>query len=627
MTRCTHCAQKLPKRALVCPYCGFPVPPEMYQKPANGSNLGAILPGVIGGVALVIILGISALFGYKGRWLDFGPRRSHSVTAIAYRLDDGLPYMSLYIGRPDEHVFTLPPGPYYIEAFDQTGQGISLGSRVVKVDDGRSAFTAFPRDFTKSPSLLSGQETGQVKTLAEFLLLVDYARLSYLEIISNEFSTTPYGVGADIPLSALEPMETLFAEMAKSDKQVTEAAQVFQARALATISYVPGKATLSVKRWFNVVDKLRAFFGLNHTNAESARNEILMVYDALPPDQRAEAFDMVDPNNRGGAQTYEEFVQKIKDGEISDNTALGARREFHGDPFYAETVQNAVPGMNRPHINIAHQEGSAAVAAGAELYVEIIKSVLTTQFPDIKNGFEYAEKADKWSNYVRDLLTDPTKAFENYTTDQIKEYLSDQIKADLGEMNPGLDDDEIGEIAGALADRITQQAVEDVKAGGGMIVDAVGGLIKTEPADTAETQPADETEVEIEKATETETETETETVTETPEPIEPTAEPVRNFGGSWAGGGACSEGDDPPFRWNVSLEQDASGNVQGTISFHACPGGGAAFYSVTGQATSEETLILQGSKTGGRGGLGGNTPGTVQFSIKYEEAPTPNYGG
>ena len=333
-----------------------------------------------------------------------------------------------------------------------------------------------------------------------------------------------------------------------------------------------------------------------------------------------------------------------------------------------------MPGMNRPHINIAHQEGGAAARAGAELYVEIVKTVLNARFQGIKNGIEYVEKADKWSNYVRDLFSDPTRAVENFTTDQVKDYLSEQIKVDLGEINPGLDDDEIEEIAGALADRITQQAVADVKAGGGVVVDAVTGLIKIQPGDAEDTEPAEEAEPsepdlswipgyvegvgsalenqglrraavnviknEVRDCLEAEVKygaTQAEAIsicqyildeikepTATPEPI---AEEVRNFGGSWFGGGACKEGDDPAYRWNVNLEQDGSGGVQGTISFHACPGGGAIYYSVSGQATSDSVLVLQGSKTSGRGGLGANSPSSVQFTIKYKKAPEPNYGG
>jgi hypothetical protein len=78
------------------------------------------------------------------------------------------------------------------------------------------------------------------------------------------------------------------------------------------------------------------------------------------------------------------------------------------------------------------------------------------------------------------------------------------------------------------------------------------------------------------------------------------------------------------FRWNVSLIQDESGWVSGTISFHACPGGGAAFYDVTGQATDDQVLELNGVKTGGRGDLGANARDRITFKIRYKKAPSPN---
>lgn len=106
--------------------------------------------------------------------------------------------------------------------------------------------------------------------------------------------------------------------------------------------------------------------------------------------------------------------------------------------------------------------------------------------------------------------------------------------------------------------------------------------------------------------------------------VEETETPLQQFGGVWAGGGVCAEGDNPPFRWNVSLIQDESGWVSGTISFHACPGGGAAFYSVTGQATDDDVLELSGVKTGGRGDLGENARSRITFRIRYKKAPSPN---
>ena len=55
------------------------------------------------------------------------------------------------------------------------------------------------------------------------------------------------------------------------------------------------------------------------------------------------------------------------------------------------------------------------------------------------------------------------------------------------------------------------------------------------------------------------------------------------------------------------------------------PDGGRAEYSVSGTATSAATVTLQGTKFLTLGGLGGNTPGSVAFTIAKLGAPSPNY--
>lgn len=109
-----------------------------------------------------------------------------------------------------------------------------------------------------------------------------------------------------------------------------------------------------------------------------------------------------------------------------------------------------------------------------------------------------------------------------------------------------------------------------------------------------------------------------------PEEAEPEPPPVVNFAGSWHSAATCDE-EDAPYHWQVSLSQDPDTHyVSGTISFHACPGGGRATYSVSGTATASSVLFLDGTKTGGRGGLNGIAPATQTFRIEKGGEPFPN---
>ena len=95
--------------------------------------------------------------------------------------------------------------------------------------------------------------------------------------------------------------------------------------------------------------------------------------------------------------------------------------------------------------------------------------------------------------------------------------------------------------------------------------------------------------------------------------------------GTWHGP-ACAEGETNPYRWEITLDQTMDGLVIGKVYFHACPGGGAVFYDLSGtQKPGEDWVTLTGSRTGGRGGLGNNAARSVTFTVKLNEPPTPNF--
>ena len=99
----------------------------------------------------------------------------------------------------------------------------------------------------------------------------------------------------------------------------------------------------------------------------------------------------------------------------------------------------------------------------------------------------------------------------------------------------------------------------------------------------------------------------------------------RGISGKWHGP-ACAEGETNPYRWEITLDQTMDGLVTGKVYFHACPGGGAVFYDLSGtQKPGEDWVTLIGSRTGGRGGLGNNAARNVTFTVKLNEPPNPNF--
>lgn len=98
------------------------------------------------------------------------------------------------------------------------------------------------------------------------------------------------------------------------------------------------------------------------------------------------------------------------------------------------------------------------------------------------------------------------------------------------------------------------------------------------------------------------------------------------FAGSWHSPSTCDENEAGfEYRWSVDLEQDASGVVSGTISYHACPGGGRAVYDVTGVATTSRTMRLEAVRNFGAGPLETSSPAHTFITLTPEGAPSRQY--
>jgi hypothetical protein len=98
----------------------------------------------------------------------------------------------------------------------------------------------------------------------------------------------------------------------------------------------------------------------------------------------------------------------------------------------------------------------------------------------------------------------------------------------------------------------------------------------------------------------------------------------RGISGTWHGA-ACAESESNPYRWEIKLDQGVEGDVIGDMYFHACPGGGAVFYSVSGtQESGKDHVVLTANYAGGRGDLGSSAPQQTMFTVKLKKPPSPN---
>ena len=646
------------------------------------SSKKPILIGVAIGLLLVAVTCVCFLVSFLrlgGTAVE--QTAGNPVAAMLLAVGETSPAFSAYVGDPAVNPLILPAGVYYVEVMTPEGEVVSLGMEEVKDEENGEGEVCFPSSLTDSGELLDAAAVGQFMDMLDFILLTDAARLTYYGIVTADFTTLPYTMEGDIQISALQPLFTLYDELAAREDVLTVAAQSFQQRALDSASaFAPddlvgraGKAgKASPRQWISLLDKLRIFCGLPASAQGRAQQEIINAFSVMNDVQRQEAMQALEDTYGIDLNDPDEFIERVNNGELQENI-LRIREDLYQDWGYHGTVQD-MTGVNRPGLNTARQEGAALVEAGANLYVEVIKLTLDTKFPGINTGYGYAENIDKWANYIRDLVNDPEVAIERFTLDQIKDLIKDNVKDGLSDLVPGLGEGEIDEAAGVAADHIMEGIKNDLQTR----IDAyTANVEKTQQAAASAT---------AEEAANATAQTEVE---ETESPLDyswiegfvaavaadlrtagyednkvsslvddlrgcltrqvnrgrdefeakenctnlidrflddppPTKEEF-HFAGSWHSPVLCGEDDDPPYRWNVFLGEDASGWVTGTISFHACPGGGAAYYSVSGQNMGEKVLVLQATRTDGRGGLWNTAMLSGEFRIEYLGPPQPNY--
>jgi hypothetical protein len=150
------------------------------------------------GILVLALAGLTALLGACG-----GGGEEAGVLAVAFRLDEGSPVMSAYVGDPGKDPFLLPAGRYYIEALDQDDVVVSLGAVTVK--DGEAV--DLPPSLAAAGGVVDPERAEPLLTLANFLVDAELAEYAFLEIVSGGFERPLFD--PDVEVAAVD-VETLF---------------------------------------------------------------------------------------------------------------------------------------------------------------------------------------------------------------------------------------------------------------------------------------------------------------------------------------------------------------------------------------------------------------------------------
>jgi len=404
-------------------------------------------------VAAVCVGGLSLLqFGGSTQQIqqrsDWG-----SALILVYDLDSSDSGLSAYIFDLDMNELWLDAGRYYVEMKKQDGTLLAYPSLVIGDErDGRGAAKLKQRASVPLTAEMAGQ---QIETLVRFLVGVDNVRLTYFEIVSNGFQTPLFAGDSSLSWSDEEKLMDTFSALG-DPQTVAAAAQAFVSRAGASASFDPGQVSLAAPLP-GLIDSVLSFFGILNEENDRARQEILAMYDAIKtPGEKEESFSALDERQLGGAANFDEFVEKVRNGEIKDLTSV--RRDLMTFGPMEGIMQDLNPDSNRPGGEIIHRVGGEAVTRGAELNVEVIKSVLSAAFPGIDQGFDYADKANEWAEYIHQVYTDPLQALGDTIKGQATDAIKNQIKSQFQTLFPDMDEGDVDYFVDQIVDQVNETA-------------------------------------------------------------------------------------------------------------------------------------------------------------------------
>jgi len=307
----------------------------------------------------------------------------------------------------------------------------------------------------------------QLQTLARFIISVDLAQLTYLEIASGGFEESFQTAVEKIEMRDIDPFYTRLQDIAEQEDSVFEAITALEARSqlavensLKTSNAVLASKVLTRPR-LGIVDiwnDLTSFFTFKDEEDELARQEILTISAAMTQGEKEEAFYWLETDKIGNAQNYDAFLALLQAGELENATSI--RSDLYNGGPYQGIYQTLNPNTNRPGGETIHRVGAELITRGAQLEWTLIKETLTAAFPEMAQGITYAETADEWATFVQNMYINPLGAIKDLGIDKIKAEIQENIKWDLIHAMPNLSEETAGQMAEHLTNEIVTSQVD-----------------------------------------------------------------------------------------------------------------------------------------------------------------------
>lgn len=250
------------------------------------------------------------------------------------------------------------------------------------------------------------QLTQDVYTLTEFAALKQLFALQVMETFTDGY--TAGFMQEELTYEQIDALLATQADLAAYESRVNaalmrlEATLVTNQTVASYSSYDQGDVGTA-----SLGGALSRFWNWMSGSAKRSRERTLRVASNYTPAQRERLYNALRPRFQAYGSDSEDFWLKLQDGDL-DNAAPQIFNDlYHSDPDFGDDSLDRDLSIQK----IVRREGAEGVEAGAELMVEVVKTVTP-----LGEGMELAEKGIEYINNIGDCLEDPV------------EFIQDEIK-------------------------------------------------------------------------------------------------------------------------------------------------------------------------------------------------------
>ena len=303
-----------------------------------------------------------------------------------------------------------------------------------------------------------------LEALVDFAVRAKSSNLTILELFSGGFAVPLLSDGVNVDSASFQQLlkswdalmpireRTLAAIDLLDEQESASSSQRNSSRDLASV--LPGA-------FESVRTSAASFFGWVGGSGERSRTRILAVADTMSEPARTQLFTewrSSYADQTRGIQDAGTFFTKLREGEL-DSTAsqlhtqlLDVSLTSVDAPQYGQIAQD----QNATLTQVAFEEGAEGIVKGAEFEIEASAAALNAQFPGISTGREYADQANEWSEYIKDVYENPVGGAADLLSSQIEgqlvnpfggtasEVLGSDARAELGDAISGIANAAVG---------------------------------------------------------------------------------------------------------------------------------------------------------------------------------------